>query len=162
MAGERKETGERQAGRGRPWRIFYPLLQWTWGIVQNVLGAMICLFLLLRDPHRRRRRYHGAIVTEWGLRSSMGLGMFIFFGHWREPKAYRDAVLVHEYGHTVQSCLLGPLFLPVIGLPSVVWAFTPVFARWRRQGRYSYYDFYPEKWANHEGERVLGLPAPKR
>ncbi|MCU7947074.1 MAG: hypothetical protein KZQ72_10615, partial [Candidatus Thiodiazotropha sp. (ex Cardiolucina cf. quadrata)] len=31
-------------------------------------------------------------------------------------------VLLHEYGHYLQSLLLGPLYLPLIGLPSICWA----------------------------------------
>ena len=68
-------------------------------------------------------------------------------------------LLVHEYGHTIQSLMLGPLYLVVIGLPSALWLNTPSFVRKRRQGRTSYYAFYTERWANRLGERALGEPS---
>ncbi len=141
--------------------ILYALVQFTWGIVQNVAGALMVALIKLRDPKRKVFYYHGAVVCHWKMTGSMGLGMFIFYGHYDEEKSYADAVLVHEYGHTIQSCILGPLYMFVIGIPSMVWNATPVFQRWRKEGRYTYYDFYPEGWANYEGERVLKMPAPR-
>ena len=70
-----------------------------------------------------------------------------------------EQLLVHEYGHTVQSLILGPLYLFVIGLPSVVWLKLAPLSRWRRVNAISYYTFYTERWANSMGERVLGRPS---
>lgn len=55
---------------------------------------------------------------------------------------YSQKLLAHEYGHTIQSLLLGPLYLLVIGIPSVIWfhIHTP--------SKGSYYSFYPERMAN--------------
>ena len=55
----------------------------------------------------------------------------------------------HEYGHTIQSNFLGPLFLIIIGLPSIIWA--GCFDRYRRKHNISYYQFYTEKWADALG-----------
>ncbi len=33
---------------------------------------------------------------------------------------YRDALFRHEYGHTLQSRLVGPLYLTHVGLPSLI------------------------------------------
>ena len=68
-------------------------------------------------------------------------------------------LLVHEYGHTIQSLVLGPLYLVIIGLPSVVWMNVPALSRWRARTGTSYYAFYTERWANTLGERVLGEPS---
>ena len=70
-----------------------------------------------------------------------------------------DRLLVHEFGHTIQSLVLGPLYLPVIGLPSAIWLNTPQLSRRRRNAESSYYAFFTERWANHLGERVLGRPS---
>jgi len=135
--------------------IFYTIIQLTWGICQNIVGVLAFLVLTILKPNRKRFYYHGAIVSEWKFPFSMGLGMFIFFGHGSKDEQTQKGVLVHEYGHTIQSCMLGPLFLFVIGIPSCVWAFTPCFVKMRKEGKHTYFDFYPESWANHEGERVL-------
>lgn len=123
----------------------YWLLQWTWGAVQNIAG----LAVFLVNIRRKHFWYHGALATEWGIkRGSMGLGMFIFLSE-NSP----DSTKVHEYGHTVQSVILGPLFLPVIGLPSLLWCGVPFFKRRRKKRGVSYYAFYPEKWANYLGDK---------
>ena len=85
----------------------------------------------------------------------MGLGMFIFISESAMADEHREFTLMHEYGHTVQSIILGPLFLPVIGLPSLLWAGLPVFLRYRERRGVSYYSFYPERWANFLGERAV-------
>lgn len=140
--------------------ILYVILQLTWGIVQNALGVLLWLILTLVNPRRKRGFYHGAVLTYWKFSFSMGLGMFIFYGH--EGREEEKEVLVHEWGHTIQSIILGPLFFLVIAIPSTVWAFTPVFGKWRREGRYRYTDLYCEKWANLLGERLLKEPSTWR
>ncbi len=145
----------REATKARS--LLYRVLQWTWGLPQNLAGGL--LYLILRGKGRETFRYGMARGVKWSLQGSMGLGMFIFFGHDRSPR--RENVLVHEYGHTLQSAVIGPLFLPVVGLPSVLWANLPVFIRMRRKGRRDYDDFYPEKWADIWGEKETGLPSTR-
>lgn len=62
-----------------------------------------------------------------------------------DSKWHRD-YLAHEYGHTIQSYKLGPLYLLVIGLPSIVWA--GCFKNWRKKHNKDYYSFYTERWAD--------------
>ena len=69
-------------------------------------------------------------------------------------------ILVHEYGHTRQSLLLGPFYLPLIGLPSLIWNRLPYFRRQRKAHKKAYYAFFPERWANELGERYLREEAP--
>ena len=65
-------------------------------------------------------------------------------------------LLVHEYGHTIQSLMLGPLYLIVIGIPSTLWGFLPNLNRKRKEEQISYFSFFTEKWANILGEKVTG------
>ena len=127
--------------------VFY-FMQWTWGIIQNVLGYFIFFFLYLKDMNRDIYMYKGALVTEWARPTSASIGMFIFMG------IDDERVLVHEYGHCIQSMILGPLYLPFIGIPSLVWCHHPSLRRLRKKGTYRYSSFYTEKWANHLGEKV--------
>jgi len=140
--------------------IIYTILQFTWGIFQNMLGVLILLILTVLNPKRNHFYYHGAIVTEWKMNFSCGCGMFIFYGH-KNAKDNKE-VLVHEYGHTLQSIVLGPLFMFVIAIPSMTWAFVPCFNRMRKEKNIRYVDFYPESWANKWGEKITGLKAPDR
>lgn len=124
--------------------LLFRLWQWTWGLPQTLLGAVI--YLICRHcPHDR---YRGTVVTYWENKGSLGVGMFLFLGC-NDPQ-----VRVHEYGHSIQSMLLGPLFLPVIGIPSFVWCNLPACRRLRKEKGISYYSFYPEKNANFFGRLV--------
>lgn len=124
------------------------LWQVVWGLPQSVVGLV--LFLALRGP-RRRYVHRAAYVSEWSLNAGLCLGMFIFV-----PRGCPRALLAHEYGHTLQSMVLGPLYLLVIVLPSLVWAGTPRLKRYRSVHAYSYYRFYTERWANRLSMRVTG------
>ncbi|MBR6795719.1 MAG: hypothetical protein IKM53_00030 [Clostridia bacterium] len=141
-------------------KALYRICQCTWGVLQTVLGATV--FLMNRK--RNHYSYHGAIVTEWKSKSSVSLGMFVFVTE--EPyfarkfkgkitsKELSSRLLVHEYGHTIQSLILGPLYLIVIGIPSTLWGFLPNLNRKRREKQISYFSFFTEKWANSLGEKV--------
>lgn len=60
---------------------------------------------------------------------------------------YLNMIIAHESGHVKQSLYLGPLYLIVIGIPSILWAWSH---RWIAPKK-SYYDFYTEAWANKLG-----------
>ena len=142
--------------------VLYIICQCTWGVLQTLLGGV--LFLL--HVRNRHHTYHGAVVTEWSAKSSVSLGLFVFVT--KEPYFYEalkdeytkeelsKRLLVHEYGHTIQSLVLGPLYLIVMGIPSTLWGFLPSFNRKRKEQRLSYFSFFTERWANTLGERVTG------
>lgn len=117
--------------------LFY-LLSCTYGIIQTLIGAFVFL-LKIRKKHFL---FHGAIVTEWNYGGSVSFGLFIFVNKYQ--KDYR--LLKHEYGHTIQGLILGPLWIFVIGLPSLIWC--GCFGNYRFKHNISYYSFYTESWAN--------------
>ena len=137
------------------------LIQWTWGVLQNLLGLVIFL-ICIRRPHAIFRT---AVVTLWDRPDSMGCGMFIFLANQGSTgrsdnfkiSKFQQETLFHEYGHTIQSLILGPLFLPVIGIPSFIWASLPFFDRLRDRRRISYYWLYCEKWATSIGNKVCSM-----
>jgi len=70
----------------------------------------------------------------------------------QEIKESLNGEVEDELGHARQSRLLGPLYLPVVGVPStirVAYAFVYKHARGKRWG--GYYDGFPEKWADELG-----------
>lgn len=132
--------------------VLFRLWQWTWGFPQTLVGFI--LYLAHRDaPHRA---YHGCIVTQWKNRGSLGVGMFLFLSE----KSYNGdpQVQVHEFGHAVQSAILGPLFLPVMGIPSFLWCNLPPCRKLHKEKGVSYYSFYPESTANRLGSLVSKEP----
>ena len=120
----------------------FALAQCTWGFLQTLPGALV----FLACPGCRRGLYRGAVVTRWRSRRGLSLGLFLFV-----PEGADERLLAHEYGHSLQSLLLGPLYLLVIGLPSVIWAGFPALERRRVRRQVSYYAFYTERWADRWG-----------
>jgi hypothetical protein len=127
-------------------QLLFWLWQWTWGFPQSLIGFIIYLCNL----DKKHELYRGCIVTHWANRGSLGVGMFLFLGC-DDPQ-----VRVHEFGHSVQSLILGPLFLPIMGIPSFLWCNLPCCKKLRREKGVSYYRFYPESTANRLGAWVTG------
>ena len=119
-------------------------LDWVWQLPQNLCGFIYktCAWKDIKGaiPHQD---------VEILLKDSRGgvtLGKFIFVCY-----KYKDLnkVVKHELGHVKQSKVLGPLYLLVIGLPSIIWASTHKTIAPKKD----YYWFYTEAWAN----KLMGI-----
>ena len=62
---------------------------------------------------------------------------------------------IHEYGHTWQCLVLGPLYYLVVAIPSAFWC--NVMGGWRKKHNVSYYKLYCEAWANAWGQKFTGM-----
>lgn len=136
----------------------YLLWQFTFGIIQSLIGFV----LFLKYIHCRHEWYHGAILTyhngKWG---GVSLGAFIFVADNR-PEVWTCDARVHEYGHTIQSLLLGPLYMLVIAIPSMIWCNTKSLHDKRMRGEMNYYDLYCESGANTLGAWATKEQKPQR
>lgn len=140
-------------------KALYVILQCSWGILQTLFGLVLFLIYI----RRKHYFYHGAVITERNTPASLSLGMFVFITTDQiKDKRTIDKIpdeeigkrlLVHEYGHTVQSIIFGPMYLLVIGIPSMVWGFLPYFVNKRKKG-ISYFSFFTERFANYLGEKA--------
>lgn len=133
-------------------KILFIILQCTWGLAQTLLGAIFCLSIR-KCP---RRFYRGCIETQWNSRGGMSLGLFIFTPNDERPETAK--VRVHEYGHCIQSLVLGPLYL-VVGLISVCRANIPYFRKLRKRKKIPYTACFVESWASKWGELATGEEA---
>lgn len=124
-------------------KLLYILIQWIWGFPQNLAGLFV---FLSQKRENREGNYHAALVTRWDHKDSLSLGMFLFIG-----KGLGMRIIRHEYGHSIQSMILGPFYLIVVGIPSVLWCHLPAFAKQWKSGKASYYSRYPENWADSLG-----------
>jgi hypothetical protein len=81
----------------------------------------------------------------WG---AICLGPFIFISEGSKGHSEK-----HEYGHSIQSMILGPLYLFIIGLPSLLHAtyFLLYYKIKKRRPKKNYYSFFTEKWADKLG-----------
>jgi len=120
------------------------LIQFTFGIIQNLIGLIgFIIFGIIGGKYKGK--YNEAFVCEVKNRyGSVSLGCFIFVTNYNDER-----LIKHEYGHTLQSLKLGFLYLPIIGLPSLIWA--GFFKKYRTKNNISYYNFFTEKWANKLG-----------
>jgi len=129
-------------------KILFLLWQCSWGLPQTLLGAII----FLKHIRCQHRIYRGCIDTKWNSRGGMSLGLFIFTPQEEDDRT--EQVRVHEYGHCIQSLLLGPLYLLVVGIVSYTWANLPYFRTMRREKKIPYTACFVESWASKWGEWV--------
>lgn len=129
---------------GEKMKTILPILLWIWQAPQNLVG------LALRFWYRRRiiseHRFRGVpyFVVSKMPGGGISLGRTVIIRN--NPFGIDWDAWNHEYGHTRQSIYLGPLYLLIIGIPSVLWL---LYHRIDR--RRSYYWFYTEKWADRLG-----------
>ena len=121
--------------------FFYRFIECTWGFPQSLLGFFLYL-IYRKSPHTS---YKGSIVTYWPKKGGISLGLFTFIENYSGRKDYLQR---HEYGHTLQSLILGPFYLLIIGLPSYIWANLPYFIKMRKEKNIPYNSFFTEKNAD--------------
>lgn len=78
--------------------------------------------------------------SDWGV----SLGPYIFLSSDNMHERY----VRHEYGHTVQSRILGPFYLPVVGIPSLA---LKLVSTVNEDVKDSYFSYWPESWADELG-----------
>lgn len=126
------------------------LILFIWQLPQHLLAILYIGYLVMMCKDLGvDSRYKQAIVIPCVMRGAVTLGCYIFVGLNSE---YRKTVK-HELGHTIQSKILGPLYLIVIGIPSITYCgLRRIFPSLRKK---NYYDFYTEKWANNLSEKHI-------
>jgi hypothetical protein len=127
-------------------------LLFLWELPQLFLGFF--MYALLRKKITYRQSYRDASVfAVKGFPGGISLSWLIFIN---EKEAADVQVVRHEYGHSIQSLMLGWLYLIVVGLPSIIRA-----SRWNRLklNIKDYYRGFPENWANALGGAVFNFMA---
>lgn len=95
--------------------------------------------------------YRCCIDTKWNAKGGLSLGLFIFTP--KDEVENAQLIRVHEYGHTIQSLVLGP-FMLFVGIISVAWGDLPYFRRMRWEKHVPYTACFVEYWASKWGELV--------
>jgi RHS repeat-associated protein len=144
------------------------LSRWTWELPQTATGKLF--------SHTRNffwgvdnvDYYGGATLVNKndnsGWRWGLTLGPYINSKNVRADP-YRDPLFRHEYGHTLQSRLVGPLYLTSVGLPSLVGAFLDYNVGINDHDR-EWYETQANRMAfryleNHDPEALSRLPWPR-
>ena len=139
------------------------LLLAGWESPQNILGVGRLLLAAARNRVRNLRCEDERIMVELKEGAAVSLGLFVLWTTEDNPYVpVGEENRAHEYGHSIQSRRLGPLYLPVVGVPSTLRVFYAVGHRLVRGRRWAgYYDGFPENWADELGNVNVSLrPAP--
>lgn len=126
-------------------------LRLLWELPQCLLGFILFQFYgvdcqCMETPYGDVR-----ILYSERMRGGISLGRFIILP-WKyryNSSSYVRDTISHEYGHTRQSIYLGWLYLLVIGIPSITWAW--LHSSFKCFDTVSYYSFFTEKWADRLG-----------
>ena len=131
--------------------LILPLL-FIWELPQNMLGLLVYTILKNRQRivHTETEKHRLFIKTP---NTGVSLGWFVFW----TPAGNRFTHItndcrMHEYGHARQSVMLGPLYLIVVGIPSLARVFYRKLYR-KMYGEYwkNYFNGFPENWADRLG-----------
>lgn len=129
------------------------ILQWTWCLPQTLLGY---IYYKLSDARKVIDYKESKVVFGRKVYNGISLGRYILLNDKAYPESndYTQITIKHEYGHCVQSYIFGPLYLIVIGLPSVIHhaighSLYHLLGTWDYFD--DYYERYPENWADKLG-----------
>lgn len=130
------------------------ILLWIWQLPQNLLGlAMIlCYRIAGREAYGVEDRKTGSYtLVSTRFPGGISLGRYILL------RRHTRTRIRHEEGHRKQSLYLGPLYLLIIGLPSLLGnIYDRIFHTpergWNDRRSYIWYFNQPwEKWADRLG-----------
>ena len=123
--------------------VFFRILTEIWQLPQHIIAYIIMLV-----KHKSIK----SVTNDDGIlyylvdnlfNSGISLGNYIFLD---SDGYYNYTTVKHEHGHQIQSLILGPLYLIVIGLPSIT---GNIINRITRMYFRKYYDpnfYYKQPW----------------
>lgn len=121
---------------------FKQIVLWIWQLPQNLVALVMLLILQGETRHRLGSiRFYFLKIFPGGIT----LGEYIIVG------TRQELTVRHEFGHVLQSRYLGPLYLPVVGLCSLLHAWLNGVIGCCDRHPEGYYHFYTEKWADRLG-----------
>ena len=117
---------------------------WVWQLPQNLLGVVwknIKKDSIITPISNNDIESVGAKAYLIKAGGAVTLGKYVFIS-----QTYRDqgTIIKHECGHVKQSKMLGPLYLIVIGVPSILHAWLNDYIGCCKKHKDDYYHFYTE------------------
>ena len=112
--------------------VFY-LVQFTWGILMNIFGILVALFMLITA----HKPYHFGPSIYFKCKKLEGFGfeagVFFVIG----ADCDGDSIILHEAGHGVQNMIFGVLTPFIVSIPSMI-------RYWYRELKYYRKDLEPK------------------
>ena len=101
-------------------RIIQFVSRFTWELPQTLVGLSFVLFLNWTDRIKEVIQLNGTVSLKLsGVFGGMSLSPFIICDE-QFKKEPSNHLFQHEFGHVIQSRIWGPLYILVIGIPSVI------------------------------------------
>ena len=135
--------------------FLFMFVQWTWALPVNLVGWIAYIICTKILGYRWQHFGYAKIVYVPWKGGGLSMGLFIFIKDNAKSKEWTYNCRIHEYGHTWQALLLGPLYYIVVALPSVIWC--NCFAGYRQKNNVPYSKLYCEGWADAWGQKFSGL-----
>lgn len=133
-------------------RVMFYLLSFTWGLLWTMLGLLTALVIVIVfGKEVKVTKFQGRLRIHFRNRDFGGASMgvvIITSGNFDDIELIR-----HELGHTVQSAWLGPLFIPLIAIPSAI---RYQYRTWTKKPlKTDYDDIWFEGWATRLGYKYF-------
>lgn len=113
-------------------------LEILWELPQFIIGCVLGVYYS-RNNTIRIRKGNTTVLKVVKFNKGISLGKVVIVGHLTGETTIR-----HELGHSRQSVILGPFYLLIIGIPSLL--HNVIHKLFKK--RWNYYGFYTERWAD--------------
>lgn len=121
------------------------IIKYLWQLPQNILGLIVISILKAEKRSYKVRDITYTIYTaNW--RGGVSLGNYMIV----DLSIHGDKTILHERGHQIQSLILGPLYLILVGIPSITFNILTMLTILDIN---KYYKRYPEFWA----DKIMGI-----
>ena len=103
--------------------ILFWFLSLTWGVLMTVIGLLVTAFAIIflkGKVHRNGFTYIVEVGGNWG---GLSLGAVALCGGYTtvcRDEEWFQHTRRHEFGHSIQNCILGPLFPFLVAIPSAI------------------------------------------
>lgn len=124
------------------------VLRVLWQLPQFLLGKLL---IWIYSAEKVDTIESATVYESADFMSGISLGPIIILK--KDGLKNRNTVM-HEYGHCIQSLIFGPLYLIIIGLPSIIQNIIGlILYKVFNSVKYAqnYYNRYPENWADKLG-----------
>jgi hypothetical protein len=126
-------------------------LLFIWQLPQHLLA--LALIKVCREYEWMDNYWPNRVIKVGLIPNAVSLGQYILYpvdeSHW-------NTVILHEIGHSRQSLIFGPLYLLMVGLPSITRNLWDSFAhrKWTSQQRNAWYF---GGWPENDADRRAGV-----
>lgn len=132
-------------------KVIKEVILWIWQILQNIGGLIVIAIMgyekVLTAPNGNK------VYFSKKMSGGISLGKYSIISDYYIRKCKNDEEILdldvtkHEaLGHGKQSRWLGPLYLPIVGLQSIIWA--GLYGAVIPYTKNGYYKFWTERWAD--------------